>query len=54
MLRLSESEESVAPRRESTQARGSTLTLKPNEGFSRMSKQGYQLPHKKTDIFKKL
>ena len=42
-----ESEESVVRRRGSTQARESTLALKPRDDVTRSPKQGYQWPHKK-------
>ena len=52
-----ESEESVVCRRESTQARESTLALKPRAHITRSPKQGFQWPHKKdlcsTKILKK-
>ena len=52
-----ESEESVVHRRGSTQARESTLALKPMADVTRSPKPGYQWPHKKdlcpTKILKK-
>ena len=52
-----ESEESVACRRGSTQARESTLALKPRADVTGSPKQGHQWPHKKdlcpTKILKK-
>ena len=52
-----ESEESVVCRRGRTQARESTLALKPRADVTRSPKQGYQWPHKKdlcpTKILKK-
>ena len=42
-----ESEESVVRRQGSTQARESTLALKPKADVTRSPKQGYQWPHEK-------
>ena len=35
------------------QARKSTLALKPRADVTRSSKQGYQWPHKRTDVLQK-
>ena len=48
----SESDKSIRRRRKSTQAtkhgsEGIHIGLKPNAGFTKSPRQGYQLPHKK-------
>ena len=48
-----ESEESIVCRRGSTQARESTLALKPRADITRSPKQGYQWPHKRTCVLQK-
>ena len=44
------SEESVACRQGSTQVRESTLALKLRAEITRSPKEGYQWPHKRTDV----